>query len=60
MPQNISGTLSHNEFVEMSEAIQEAGGGFFDGNFSQLLEKFDANGGGFNALFKLIGGQIIG
>jgi len=29
----------------MSEAIQEAGGGFFDGNFSQLLEKFDANGG---------------
>ena len=41
-----SGHLSHNEFVAMSEAINEAGGGFFDGNFSQLLDKFDSNNDG--------------
>jgi len=41
-----SGGLNHNEFLHMSEAINEAGGGFFDGNFAQLVEKFDANNDG--------------
>ena len=41
-----SGVLSHEEFVLMSNAINEAGGGFFDGNFSQLIEKFDQNNDG--------------
>ena len=41
-----SGGLSTHEFVLMSEAVNEAGGGFFDGNFAQLVDKFDANGDG--------------
>ena len=38
--------MSHAEFLEMANAINEAGGGFFDGNFSQLIEKFDQNNDG--------------
>jgi len=41
-----SGALSQHEFVAMSLAINEAGGGFFDGNFLQLIDKFDQNGDG--------------
>jgi Ca2+-binding EF-hand superfamily protein len=41
-----SGLLSHDEFLSMANAINEAGGGFFDGNFSQLIEKFDQNNDG--------------
>jgi hypothetical protein len=28
-----------HEFVQMSMAINEAGGGFFDGNFLQVIDK---------------------
>lgn len=41
-----SGSLSSREFVDMSMVINEAGGGFFDGNFLQLIDKFDQNGDG--------------
>jgi len=41
-----SGNLSRQEFLIMSEAVNEAGGGFFDGNFAQLLDKFDTDGDG--------------